>query len=117
MGKRQKRFFIPKDRIQTLLPPMGGCYATDRIMVDGAKVGYMYREPPNYPEDSGWRFFAGGESSEYVDDPCHTGIYDVNTVANYDPDIIPYLHTAALCAFEKIAGLHKYRPVDPPEPE
>ena len=23
-----------------------GCFATDRIVVDGAKVGYMYREKP-----------------------------------------------------------------------
>lgn len=24
-----------------------GCLATDRIMVDGCKVGYMYREEPD----------------------------------------------------------------------
>jgi hypothetical protein len=117
MDKSQKKFFIPGERIRRLLPPMGGCFATDRIMVDGEKVGYMYREAADRPEDTGWRFFAGDESQEYVDNLWHTAVYDVNTVANYDPDIIPYLDAAAPCAFEKIAGTHKYRPVDVPEGE
>lgn len=117
MDKSEKNFFIPRERMQPLLPPIGGCFATDRIMVDGEKIGYMYRECPDFEEDSGWRFFAGDESDEYIDNLWHTGIYEVNTVANYDPDIIPYLNTAAPCAFEKIAGTHKYHPVDPPEGE
>src|SRR4051794_40829020 len=110
MDKSQKKFFIPREQLRQLLPPMGGCLATDRIMVDGKNVGYMYREAARRPEDSGWVFFAGDESQEYVGNPLHTGIYEVNTVANYDPDIIPYLDTAAPCAFERIAGTHTYRP-------
>ena len=33
-----------------------GCIATDKITVEGFKIGYMYREKPNpkYP-DSGWK--------------------------------------------------------------
>src|SRR5262245_33545264 len=93
---------------------MGGCYASDRIMVDGCRVGYMYRENPDNENDSGWRFFSGDESQEYVDDPAHLGLYAVNTVANYDPDIIPYLTTAAPCGFEKVEGSDLYRPVEAP---
>jgi len=37
-----------------------------------------------------------------------------NTVANYDPDIIPYLNTQPPCAFEKISGTNKYRRVELP---
>jgi hypothetical protein len=107
----QKKFAISKENIRSLVPSMGGGFATDRIMVDGKKVGYMYREAPDRPEDSGWRFFAGDEDEAYIDDPSHTGIYAVNTVANYDPDIIPYLDTEAPCAFEKIEGTNKYRRV------
>jgi hypothetical protein len=51
----------------------------------------MYREEPDFAEDSGWRFFSGKEDQEYVDKPENTMIYDVNTIANYDPAIIPYL--------------------------
>jgi hypothetical protein len=36
----------------------------------------------------------------------------VNTVANYDPDIIPCLQTPPPCSFEKISGTHIYRPLD-----
>ena len=39
-----KPFRIPGDQIQQLAPGRGGCYASDRITVDGERVGYMYRE-------------------------------------------------------------------------
>lgn len=70
-----------------------GCMATDRITVDGKKVGYMYREEPDADSDfdSGWRFFAGDESEDYTANPDHIKIYKLNTVCNYDKNIIPYL--------------------------
>ncbi len=76
-----------------------GCFATDRIMVDGSKVGFMYREKPEYEGDSGWRFMAGDETAEYMDAPEHSGIYMLNTVANYDPDIIANLQVSYGTAF------------------
>ena len=33
------------------------------------------------------------ESQEYVNNPDNIGIYDVNTIANYDCSIIPYLNS------------------------
>jgi hypothetical protein len=71
----------------------------------------MYRERPDRPEDSGWWFFAGDEDQAYIDDPKNTGVYAVNTIANYDPDIIPYLKTPYPCAFEKVPGSRTYRRV------
>lgn len=69
-----------------------GCFATDRIMVDGCRVGYMYREAPDEGRpDSGWRFTAGDESEAYMNDPNNAGIYTLGTVANNDPEIIPLL--------------------------
>jgi hypothetical protein len=70
---------------------MGACFATDKITVEGMKVGYMYREESEEEMDSGWRFFSGTEDQEYVDDSNNTMIYNVNTIANYDRAIIPYL--------------------------
>jgi hypothetical protein len=104
-----KKFAISKEQIRKLVDPMGGAFATDRIMVEGRKITYMYREISDRPEDSGWRFFAGDEDQAYIDDLHHTGIYAVNTVANYDPDVIPYLNTKAPCAFEKVTGTNRYR--------
>ena len=51
----------------------------------------MYRDAPTSADDSGWHFFSGDESQEYVDAPRNLGIYNVNTIANYDPEITPFL--------------------------
>lgn len=106
-----KDFKLRAEDIQALVPAMGGAFATDRVTVDGAPVGYMYREKADRPEDSGWRFFAGDEDQAYIDDLSHTSVFDVNTIANYDRDIIPYLDTPAPCAFEKVPGTGSYRAV------
>ena len=63
--------------------------------MEGRKVGYCYREEPDGDWDSGWRFTAGDESDEYMDDPNNAGIYGLNSICNDDPDIIPPLHTPA----------------------
>ena len=65
--------------------------ATDMITVTGCKVRYMYREEKADPSDTGWRFLAGTEDQAYADTPDNWGYYDINTIANYDPSIIPYL--------------------------
>lgn len=86
-----KAFRIRREDIRELAPGFGACYASDRILVDGARVGFMYREVPDFDVDSGWRFLAGDESDEYLANPENFAIYDINTVANYDGAIIPLL--------------------------
>ena len=95
----KKKFKLTATEIKDLVFGLGECLATDHITVDGKKIGYMYREEPDRPEDSGWRFFSGEETQDYVDDPSHIEIYDVNTIANYDSDIIPYLESPFGSAF------------------
>ena len=86
-----------------------GCFASDRITKEGFKVGYMYRETPEEPNDSGWRFFAGTETQEEIDNPNNIGIYDVNTIANYDASIIPYLNAESDTAFEKARCMDAFK--------
>jgi hypothetical protein len=38
-------------------------------------------------------FTAGTESSDYMDDPANSAVYDVDTIANYDPEIVPFLRS------------------------
>ena len=78
-----------------------GCIATNRITVEGCKVGYCYREKPGGGWDSGWRFTAGDESEAYMDDPNNAEIYKLNTICNDDPDIILLLNIPVPCAFER----------------
>ena len=87
----EKVFKLTQEQIKVLIEPMGSGIASDKITVDGLPIGHMYREEPNFPADSGWRFFSGTEDQEYVDNPNNLMFYDVNTIANYDPTIIPYL--------------------------
>ena len=109
----KKKYKIPEEDLVELVPHDGGCIATDRITVDGFEVGYMYREETDREGDTGWRFFAGDESQEYINDLSHSNVYAVNTIANYDPAILEYLDTDAPCAFEKIPGQRYFRPVEP----
>jgi len=103
MEPHRKAFRISKDQIRPLATELGVCVASDRITIDGSKVGFMYREEPANEIDSGWRFLAGDESDEYMSNSDNHSVHDVNTIANYDPEIIPLLETRACCAFERMA--------------
>ena len=101
---RNRDYHVKAEDMKNLLPDWEeatGCIATNRITVEGCKVGYCYREKPDGDWDSGWRFTAGDESDEYMDDPNNAGIYGLNSICNDDPDIIPLLNTPAPCAFER----------------
>ena len=101
---RNRDYHVKAEDVKSLLPDWkgaDGCIATNRITVEGYKVGYCYREKPDGDWDSGWRFTAGDESEEYMDDPNNAGIYKLNTICNDDPDIIALLHMPAPCAFER----------------
>ena len=101
---RNRNYHVKAEDVKHLLADWegaDGCIATNRITVEGRKVGYCYREIPDGNWDSGWRFTAGDESDEYMDDPNNAGIYKLNTICNDDPDIISLLNTPAPCAFER----------------
>jgi hypothetical protein len=96
-----KSFQLAVDQIKPVAIGYGSCIASDRITVDGVAVGYCYREEPDTPEDSGWRFLAGDESQEYTDDPDNLALYDANTIANYDPGVIVILDAPLGSAFRR----------------
>ena len=101
---RNRDYYVKAEDMKNLLPDWegaDGCIATNRITMEGCKVGYCYRENPDGGWDSGWRFTAGDESEAYMDDPNNAGIYKLNTICNDDPDIISLLNTPAPCAFER----------------
>ena len=99
-----KKFGLTPSDIKQLAPGRGSCTATDLITVALQPVGFMYRELPDNDIDSGWRFLSGEETQEYIDDPANVGLYDVNTIANYDPAIIPHLDAPVFSAFERTPG-------------
>ena len=122
---RNRNYHVKAEDVKHLLPDWegaDGCIATNRITVEGCKIGYCYREKPDGGWDSGWRFTAGDESEEYMDDPNNAGLYKLNTICNDDPDIIPLLHTPAPCAFERdengvFQQIKDWKPEDEEEPD
>ena len=96
-----KNFVIKSSDIKKIIDSNSYAIASDRITVDGCKVGYMYKESPTKPDDSGWRFFAGDESDDYTNDANNFGVYDLNTICNYDQSIIPYLNEDITSAYYK----------------
>jgi hypothetical protein len=101
---KKKRFAMRPEQLKPLAPGRGACYASDMITVKGRKVGYMHREAPDFDADSGWRFFSGSESQAYADNPDNFGIYDVNTIANCDTEIIPLLDAPVGSEFERLSA-------------
>lgn len=86
---------------EIITKPMGYALVTDRIVVDGLPIAYMYRQNPDNKQDSGWRFFAGDEDEKYLDTPDNIEIMNVNTIAHYDKSIIPFLESPYETAFGK----------------
>ena len=106
-----KTFRLSAEEIEPLATGLGACFASDRITVDGSEIGYMYREESDNELDSGWRFLAGDEDDDYMDNAALHGVYDVNTIANYDPAIIPYLSAPVGSGFDRLPGTHEFAPV------
>ena len=96
-SKKQNNDEFLKIDVKPLLnwtePNGEGCIVSDMITKKGWKVGYMFRDEPlkNQP-DSGWHFFKGDESDEYSNDTNNFHVFALNTICNYDQDIIPYLN-------------------------
>jgi len=108
---KDKKFLLSEDKIKDLIKSIGYCYVSDKITVDGIKVGFMYREKPYEKDDSGWRFLSGTETEEYIDDTNNLMIFDVNTVANYDKAIIPYIKNRVGSEFERIENTDEFQSI------
>jgi len=103
-----KQFKLAASDIKPLVRGYGGCISSDMISVEGYPVRFMYRERPHNDLDSGWRFLSGFEDDQYMNNPDNHAVYDVNTIANYDPSIIPLLDSAIGSVFEKTAGSEQF---------
>ena len=89
---------------------MGFCLVSNLISLEGEKIGFMYREEleEDAENDSGWRFLAGTEDQEYVDNDANSKVYEVETIADFDPAIIPYLNYPFGTELERIEGKDEF---------
>jgi len=112
-----KNFRLTAEQIAPIATGVGSCMASDRITVDGLPVRFFYRTRPHNEYDSGWTFLSGTEDDAYMADASNHAIYDVNTIANYDPTIIPFLREAIGSVFEKLPDARQFIAVTDWNPE
>jgi hypothetical protein len=113
LSNQKPKFKLSPDEIKPLTKDTGYCLATNMITVEGKKINFMYKEilPNSKPNNSGWNFFSGDENQDYTKDSQNIQLFDVNTIANYDPDIIPFLESSDRTAFERNPKTGKFEQV------
>lgn len=94
MGKT----YLSPEELLRLITDKKLCFISGAILAEGRQVGYMVRQTPVFPADSGWRFFAGGESGQLLRTGA-AGFYPLNTLCNYDRQVIPLLDAPPGAAF------------------
>ncbi len=87
--KSEEDMRLIKNRFETLYKM---AYVSNRIIEDGWKVGFMYREQALNENDSGWAFMAGNEDDEYASNSKNITLLSVNQVCQLDPDIWNYIY-------------------------
>jgi hypothetical protein len=88
------------------------CFVTARVLNDGQPVGYLYREPPDDEEDSGWRIMAGDESDDYMDDSKNLACVSLGAVLSRDDAFRDLLDAPVGSAFARNAVTGVFEPDD-----
>jgi hypothetical protein len=99
-----RTYKVDSNEFERIIAHTCNCAATDKITVDRLPVGYMRRDEPTDEYDSGWQFLWGHETQDYLDNLDNSGIYTLNTLANIDRAIIPYLDYPVGTELERIEG-------------
>lgn len=86
------------DIVEKYLPR---CFVTRRVLYDGVKAGYLYREEPEEEHDSGWRIMAGDETDEYMDESANIFYVSLGAVLNEDDSFLSLLNASPGAAFTR----------------
>lgn len=90
----------------------GRCFVTRRVLHNGVRIGYLYREEPDQADDSGWRIMAGDESDEYMDDPENIARVSLGAVLREDDSIVHLLDSPVGIAYERNPESNQFEEVD-----
>jgi hypothetical protein len=103
-----KRAPLDTSSFKQLITDFKYCAVTAKIIYEGQQVHFMYREKPVNETDSGWQFLAGTETQAYLSDPDNAAMYRLNTIANFDPAVIPYLDLPVGTDLERVEGSNDF---------
>jgi len=96
------------DRLARFLPR---CFVTKRVLMEGARIGCLYREEPMEEIDSGWRLMAGDESAGYLDSTGNTLYLSLGSVLNHDDSFLHLLEAPVGSAFRRATPEEEFVPV------
>lgn len=90
-----------------------GCVISNKILADGMKVGFMYRETPDedVEKDTGWRFLSGTETDEYLDDIDNYELRSLQIIIEKDPAVLPYLKMPVGTELERVENNDEFIPL------
>lgn len=83
----------PAEKAEEKVPvsPEQLCFVTEQVLNGSYPVGWCYREDPQFPEDSGWRFLAGHETSEYLSDLSNLKCVSLTVMYYLNNEILSFL--------------------------
>ena len=84
------------------------CFVTRLVLYENHRIGYLYREEPDFEEDSGWRFMAGSEPQEYMDDSENVCLVSLGAVLQQDDSVLGLLDSPTGSAFERDASTGQF---------
>lgn len=97
-----KRYFAWLKETKKVIEQNEAGLVSDRISVEQRAVNYLVRvEPVEGTTDSGWQFFHGDESREYLEDVSHLQLFDLNVICNMEPALIPLLNAPVGSAYRR----------------
>ena len=88
------------------------CFVTRRVLDDGERVGYLYREEPDEENDSGWRITANDETEEYMADSKNLAYVSLGAVLSRDDSFRDLLDASVGSAYIRNARTGEFEPDD-----
>lgn len=76
-------------------------FVTNRILRDGQAIRFLYREAPDDDQDSGWRFTAGDETDEYMEESDNISYVSLGAVLSSDDSVLHLLDEPEGSAFKR----------------
>lgn len=91
---------------------IGAVLISNKILIEGERPAWMYRENPIGVEDSGWRVFSGNEDDSYLENPHNFKTISANQLITFDDSLKANLFAPVGSSFERAPDLNKRNVVD-----
>ena len=95
-------------------------FVSKRIMDDHEPVRWLYREPADNAEDSGWRLYSGDEDQEYCDNAANVALVPLRELIRLEKSLEEIFRSPVGAAYERAEASDEFVRVEdwkPPDDE